>query len=382
MEIPLFKIFWDEEDIGLIEQVIRSGNYWCVGSEIAEFENKIAEHLGTKHCVALNSGGSALQALMDAYGVGRGDEVIVPSFTFIATAYAPMYVGARPVFADVEEQTFGLDPEDVKSRISAKTKAIIPIHYGGMPCKIAALKKLADDYDLVLIEDAAESFGAKLKNKYAGTFGDSAVFSFCHNKIFTTSEGGCVITDDNAINEKVRLYRSYGRVVNGDYFSGGVDVDYVEVGYNLRISTLLAALGISQLSRVDKAIARRKKNAQRLNKRMRSVTDVIVPLPPSDDYDAVYQMYTIRVKEGRQKRDELMRYMMKMGIASKVYFDPVHKYSVFQNLGYTEVNLPTTELLASQVLTLPMYPNMTDDEIDYIANTLIDFFQQNGSAIH
>jgi perosamine synthetase len=374
MEIPLFKIFWEEEDINLIEQVIRSGNYWCVGSEIEEFENKIAEYLGAKHCVALNSGGSALQALMDAYGVGHGDEVIVPSFTFIATAYAPMYVGARPVFADVEEQTFGLDPEDVKSRISAKTKAIIPIHYGGMPCKIDALKKLAKDNDLVLIEDAAESFGARLKNKSAGTFGDSAVFSFCHNKIFTTSEGGCIITDDDAINEKVRLYRSYGRVVNGDYFSGGVDVDYIEVGYNLRLSTLLAALGISQLSRVDKAIARRKKNAQRLNKGMRNVTDVIVPLPPSDDYDAVYQMYTIRVKEGRQKRDELMRYLMKMGIASKVYFDPVHKYSVFRNLGYTEVNLPTTELLASQVLTLPMYPNMTDDEIDYIANTLIDFF--------
>jgi perosamine synthetase len=374
LEIPLFKIHWNEKDIKLVEKVIRSGKSWCIGAEIEEFEEKIANYLGLSHCVLLNSGGSALLALMESYGFSKGDEIIVPSFTFIGTAYAPLYVGARPVFADIEEITFGLNVENVKRKITPKTKAIIPIHYGGMSCKIKELEEVATDHNLILIEDAAESFGAKLKEKLTGTFGDSAIFSFCQNKVFTTSEGGAVVTNDSDLAEKVRLFRSYGRVMSGDYFSSSGDIDYVEAGYNLRMSSILAALGISQLNRVNDLITLRRKNAQYLNNRLSEVEGLILPTPPSNEFFCVYQMYTIRVKEGRKKRDELMRYLLDKGITSKVYFDPVHRYSLFQKLGYSDEKLPITERLSSEVLTLPMYPHMTNEELEYISEAVIGFF--------
>ncbi len=357
--------------------MIRSGKHWCIGEEIEELEVKIADYLGLKYCILLNSGGSALQALMESYGFSKGDEIIVPSFTFIATAYAPLYVGAEPVFADVEEQTFGLDAEDVKQKITSKTKAIMPIHYGGMPCQIDSLHELALEHNLILIEDAAEAFGAKFKNRYMGTFGDSAIFSFCQNKVFTTSEGGAVVTDDNELMEKTRLFRSYGRITEGDYFSSSGEIDYVNVGYNLRMSTILAALGISQLKRVDDLIGMRRRNANYLNKRLSDIDEIVPLTPPSDEFFCVYQMYPIRVKDGKKNRNELMQHLTNKGITTKVYFDPVHKYSVFQKLGFGAIKLPKTELLSSEVLTLPIFPLMTEEELDYISKAIIDFFKAN-----
>ena len=159
-EIPLFKIYWDKEDIEMINSVIKRGAYWTTGPNIEEFEKMISEYVGSKYCAVFNSGTSALHSILLAYGIKDGDEVIVPSFTFISTANAPLFVGAKPVFADIEEKTFGLDPEDVKEKITNKTKAIIPIHYGGSPCLIRELKEVAEDHNLILIEDAAESLGA------------------------------------------------------------------------------------------------------------------------------------------------------------------------------------------------------------------------------
>mgnify|MGYP000445088572 CR=1 FL=1 len=375
MKIPLFKIYWDEKDIEAVKEVITSGKYWCVGPKIEEFENMLKEYLDVKFCLTFNSGGSALFALMLAYGFKPGDEIIVPSFTFIATAYAPLYVGAKPVFADIEEETFGLDPEDVNERITPKTKAIMPIHYGGMPCKIQELRELAEDHNIILIEDAAESFGAKFKGRFVGTFGDSAIFSFCQNKVFTTSEGGCVVTNDKKVYERLKLIRSYGRVVSGNYFENPSELDYIELGYNLRMSTILAALGISQLKKVDKMIRMRRRNAEYLNRMLRKIPGIKVPEPPSPDYYAVYQMYTIRALQGGEVRDKMMKFLQEKGITTKVYFYPVHKYSIFKKLGYNSLSLPKTEEISSQVLTLPMYPHMTKEELDYIVNSIQDFFR-------
>ncbi len=374
MEIPLFKIHWNEDDIEAVNKIIRSGSYWCIGRDIDEFEREIATYLGSEHCVLLNSGGSALQALMVAHEFQKGDEIIVPSFTFIASAYAPLYTDAKPVFADIEEETYGLDPEDVKQKITSKTKAIIPVHYGGMPCKIDTLRDLAEDHGLILIEDAAEALGAKHGGKTVGTFGHSSIFSFCQNKVISTSEGGCIVTDDPAIDEKVRLFRSYGRVIKGDYFSGGTDLDYVESGYNLRMSTILASLGRSQLRRIDDLILMRQKNASFLIEKLSCLDEVSCPVPPSKDFFTVYQMFTLRVRTGQEKRDSLLKYLGDKGISSKVYFDPVHEYSVFQKLGLSNAKLPVTEKVASEVLTIPMYPHMTREELDYLATTIIDFF--------
>lgn len=377
MKIPLFKIYWDEEDVNAVKEVIQSGMHWCTGKQIEEFEKKICEYIGSRYCVAFNSGGSALHALMLAYGFKPGDEIIVPSFTFIATAYSPLYVGARPVFADIEEETLGLDPEDVKEKITSKTKAILPIHYSGMPCKIRELREIAEDYKLILIEDAAEAFGAKVSDKHVGTFGDAAILSFCQNKIFTTSEGGAVVTDDRELYDKLKLLVSYGRITEGDYFTSGTKTDYVEVGYNWRLSTILAALGIAQLEKVDKLIEMRRKNAHSLNKELKKI-DGIEVLKEPEDYFAVYQLYTIRVLEGKEMRDALMRYLAKKGISTKIYFEPAHKYTVFRKLGYSKIKLPVTEKVSSQVLSLPIYPHMTKEELDYIVTSIREFFRGEG----
>ena len=365
MKIPLFRIYWDENDIKSVDRIIRSGKSWCVGKEIEEFERKIADYLGVKYCVTTNSGSSALHALMLAHGFGNGDEVIVPSFTFIATAYAPMYVGAKPVFADVEEKSLGLDPDDVRKKITKRTKAILPIHYGGIPCRIKELREIADEHGLKLIEDAAESFGAKVNGKQTGSFGDSAILSFCQNKIFTTSEGGAAVTDNKQVYDRLRLITSYGRVSSGDYFAGA-SADYVSLGFNWRMSSLLASLGLSQLKKADRLISMRRKNAEYLNRKLRGIGGIRLVEEPKDSF-AVYQLYTIRAK----KRDSLMGFLAKRGITSKVYFDPIHRYKVFR--GYN-ANLPVTDRMSKEVLTLPMYPGMTRKEMDYIIDNIQEFY--------
>ncbi len=209
--IPLFKMYWDQDDIDAVDRAIRSGMNWAVGSNVTQFENELADYIGTKYCLTFNSGTSALHAGLIAHGICSGDEVIVPSFTFIATANAPKFVGAKPVFADIEESTLGLSPESVIENITPKTKAIIPIHYGGCPCRIRELREIADDHNLVLIEDAAEAFGASIEGKRVGSYGDSAMLSFCQNKVITTGEGGALVTNSRDLYEKVKLVRSHGR---------------------------------------------------------------------------------------------------------------------------------------------------------------------------
>jgi perosamine synthetase len=169
--IPLFKIYWDEDDIELTSEVIKRGSSWTAGPSAALFEEMVSKYIGTKRCLAFNSGTSALHAILWAYDIGVDDEVIVPSFTFVATANAAMFVGATPVFADIEEETCGLDPDDVRRKITRKTRAILPIHYAGAPCRVRELRQVADAHDLVLIEDAAESLGASVDGRKAGSFG-------------------------------------------------------------------------------------------------------------------------------------------------------------------------------------------------------------------
>lgn len=371
-KIPLFKIYWDEEDVKMVTESIQRGMFWAIGPNVTRFEQVLARYVGRRYAAVFNSGTSALHAALLAYGIGDGDEVIVPSFTFIATANAPLFVGARPVFADIEEMTYGLDPEDVTRKITPKTKAIIPVHYGGCPCFIEELNKVAQEHNLLLIEDAAEALGATVNGKKVGTFGDCAIFSFCANKVITTGEGGVVATDSEEVWQKLKLIRSHGRAENGNYFSSTESMDYVTLGYNFRMPDIIASLGVAQLTKIDKIIQMRRQNAQTLSARLSPVADIELPDSPPGFFH-VYQMYTIRVKEGRKKRDDLMTYLAEEGIMSKVYFDPVHLTSFYHNkLGYI-CQLPVTEKLAGQALTLPMYPGL-GEEVDYIAGKVSTFF--------
>jgi perosamine synthetase len=315
-----------------------------------------------------------LHCVLLAYGLGPGDEVIVPSFTFIATANAALFVGAKPVFADIELQTYALDPDDVLRKITPRTKAIIPVHYAGSPCLVKELKQIADEHGLLLIEDAAEAFGASIGKQKVGTFGSSSILSFCQNKIIATGEGGAIITDSKDIYEKIKLIRSQGRLETADYFTSSEYMDYVTLGYNFRLSDISAALGIAQMKKVDKIIEMRRRNAAYWDKKLASVRQLIVPQNP-EDYFNVYQMYRVFVKSGQPTRDKLVTFLGTKGITVKVNFYPVHLTKLYrERFGHHRGELPKTETASEQVITLPMYPSLSEDQIDYIVAQIVDFF--------
>lgn len=368
-EIPLFKIYWDEDDVKQVEDGIQSGMNWAVGPQVKEFEELIREKTGTEYAVTFNSGTSALHSLFLAHNIGNGDEVIVPSFTFIATANSPLFVGAKPVFADIEEETLGLDPESIKEMITEKTKAIMPIHYGGCPCKIRELKEIAEDHELILIEDAAEAQGAKIGHKNVGTFGDSAILSFCQNKIITTGEGGAVVTDSREVFERLNLIRSHGRLEHSNYFTSLEPFDYVELGFNFRMSNLTASLGIAQIKKLDKIISMRRENSKYLSDNLNGI-DGINPFKPPEDYYHVYQLYSAIT----HKRDALMGHLADKGIMSKVYFDPVHLTHFYRNVMKYETELPVTEEISKKIITLPMYPTLAKSDMDFMIKQIREFY--------
>ena len=349
--IPLFKIRTDKKDIEEISKVIKRGENWTIGNEADELEKKLAKYVGAKYAVVCNSGTSALHATLLTLGIGPGDEVIVPSFSFIATANCVLMVGARPVFADIEEETYGLDPEDVLKKITDRTKAIIPVHVGGQPCRIKELKQLADDYNLFLIEDACEALGAKVGNKMVGTFGEVGVYSFCQNKMITTGDGGAMVTNNP------HIYRILKRIVNhgkeGNYF--------VDLGYNWRLPNILAALGISQLNKIDENIQKRREIAERYDYFFDNHTSW------KKGYFYVYQLYT---RNFGDKRDAIKNKLTKLGIGCKVYFDPIHLTPFYKGIGYGNIKLPVTEKIAKQVLTLPCFPDLSRKEQDRICKAI------------
>lgn len=375
-KIPLYKIYTDDEDVNLITKIIRRGTQWAIGPEIEEFENAIKNYIGCEYCATLNSGTSALHATLLAYGFGKGDDVIVPSFSFISTANSVLFVDANPVFADIEETTFGLDPESVYSKIKKTTKAVMPMDYGGMPCKIFDIKKITDTNKLILIEDAAEALGSKINGRKIGSISDSTIFSFCGNKVLTTGEGGAIVTNSREIYEKVKSIRSHGRIDTANYFDNPTQSTYDHLGYNWRMSTMTAALGISQLLKLDKIIKMRQNNAKYVTSRIEKNSDIITP-KPIDGHSHIYQMYTIRLSDERI-RNELHDFLIKKGIFSKVYFNPIH-LTDFYSKRFHPNHLETTERISRQVLTIPIYPNMTIEEMDYLTDAINTFFENRTS---
>jgi perosamine synthetase len=369
-KIPLFKMYWDESDIVEVNAAIKSGMSWAAGPQIARFEKELAGYIGTDYCTTFSSGTSSLHALLLAYGIGPDDEVIVPSFTFIATANAPKFVGAKPVFADIEASSFGLDPKAVERVITHRTKAILPVHYGGFPCKIRELEKIAKNHGIILIEDAAEAFGASVNGKMVGTFGDSAILSFCQNKIITTGEGGAVVTSNRALFDQLKLIRSHGRSDTIDYFSTTDVLDYFSLGYNMRISTMTAALGIAQLGKIEFILKERKADAEYYGSRLAEIEGITVPAKELGTV-AVYQLYSVLA----EKRDKLIKYLETKGIMTKVYFSPVHTTHYYRNvLGYTDT-LSVTDAVAGKIISLPFYPGISRADMDCVIEEIETFYR-------
>ena len=373
--IPLYKIYSDDEDVKLISKVIKRGRDWAIGPEIDEFENDIKNYVGTDYCIALNSGTSALHATLLAYGLGNGDEIIVPSFSFISTANSVLFVNGKPKFADIEEETFGLNPDSISNVINSKTKAIIPMDYGGLSCKISEISEVAKKNNLILIEDAAECLGSTVKGIKVGSQSDSAIFSFCGNKVLTTGEGGAVVTNSKKIYEKIKLIRSHGRQDSINYFKNPSKSQYLSLGYNWRMSSLTAALGISQLKKLDKIIKMRQKNAKQLISKLAKFKEISISDPPNG-YEHIYQMFTIKLNS-KKIRDSLHNFLKKKRIFSKVYFFPIHLTDFYKkNFPNSGKFLSNTEKLSNQLLTLPLYPNMTSEEKQYLIESISEFFEK------
>jgi len=373
-KIPLYKIYTDDEDVNLITKIIKRGKDWALGPEIEEFENALKNYVGTDYCITLNSGTSALHSVLLAYDIGLNDNVIVPSFSFISTANSVLFVNAKPVFVDIEEETLGLDPKLIVDKINSQTKAILPMDYGGMSCKIFELKEIAKQNNLLLIEDAAESLGASIKGNKIGSIADSSIFSFCGNKVLTTGEGGAVVTNSKEIYEKIKLIRSHGRLDTKNYFENPSQPNYFQLGYNWRMSSITAALGISQLNKLDKIITMRQNNAKYISERLKKFSHIKTPNPPSE-YDHIFQMYSIRLSNNKI-REQLRLFLLEKGIFSKVYFDPIHQTPYYlKHFPSENSKLTVTEIISKEILTLPMYPNMTIDEKNYLIDSISEFFE-------
>lgn len=371
-KIPLYKVYHDSEDLKMVSNVIKRGTDWAIGPEIEQIEKKLSNYLGVKYCLVLNSGTSALHASLLSLGIKNGHEVIVPSFSFIATANSVLMTKANPRFVDIDDNTYGLNPIEISKNISKKTKAIIPVHYAGLPCKIKEIISVASDKKIPVIEDAAESLGAMWKNKKVGSFGDLAIFSFAGNKVITTGEGGAIVTNSKKIYDKIKLIRSHGRDLTQNYFSTNLKSDYITLGYNWRMSSITAALAISQLEKIDKLINLRRKHAHRISQKLRKIKSIVTP-NESKDSKHVYQLYSILLPNSNI-RNNLMEFLTKKKIMSKVFFYPIHSTTYYSKIGFNSLqNLPMTNLISKQILTLPMYPSLTKEELDYIVESVQEF---------
>ncbi|MFC4542223.1 DegT/DnrJ/EryC1/StrS family aminotransferase [Halosolutus amylolyticus] len=363
--IPLFEIAWDETDVEYATDSITRGSHWAKGPYVSLFEEKLVDYTGAAHAVVVNSGTTALVAALRAHGIGPGDEVIVPGFTFVATANAVDLVGATAAFADIERDTYGLDPASVREAITDRTAAIVPVHPYGSACRIDELVAIGDEFDVAVIEDAAEALGADLDGRAVGTFGDSTALSFCQNKVVATGEGGAVLTNDETLAENVRQYRSHGRL-SGDYFESADSGTYGAVGTNYRMPDVVAAIGCAQIEKVEELIDGRRRAARRMTDAFESLSRV-TPHRGTDRGRHVYQLYTVTLGDDVD-RSTVVTALDERDISSKIYWDPpVHLLDHYRDGDGTDRGqLPVTEDVASRVLSLPIHPNLSVDETERI----------------
>jgi len=358
--IPIAMPWVGRDELQAIRRVLLS-RWLGQGPEVEGFERRFAEYIGTRFAVAVSSGTAALHLALLAHDIGPGDEVIVPTFTYIATANAVLYTGAKPTFVDIDSYTYNVDPIDVKKALTKRMKAIIPVHFAGQPAEMDQLMEIATEYGLILIEDAAEAHGASYKGRKVGSIGDAGCFSFAWNKNLTTGEGGMVTTNDEDLAGVIESLRNHGKAK-----SGQIDV----LGYNYKMTDIQAALGNVQLKKLERNIALRVQKARYMSSRLRKIKGIVPPLE-SAHVRHVYQMYTIRIEEKETgfSRDALMEYLNSRGIDSRVYFHPVHLQPLFMTARRPQ-SFPIAEEVAKEVLCLPLYPELKVRDIDLIIRTI------------
>jgi len=360
--IPMASPDIDESDVAAVLEVVRSGRL-ALGPQTREFEAGIAAYVGVKHAVAVSSGTAALHLIVKALGIEAGDEVLVPSFTFAASANAVLYEGAVPVFVDALPDTFTLDAQDAERKVTPRTRAVMAVDIFGHPAEWDAIEALAGQHDLRVIDDSCEALGAEYRGRRLGQFGDAAAFAFYPNKQITTGEGGMIVTDNGAIATACRCLLNQGRPGMGAW------LEHEILGYNYRLDEMSAALGVSQLKRIETFLAKRESVAGMYASRLAGFDWVRVP-EAKPHVRVSWFVYSILLAEGID-RDRVIAAMDECGVPARAYFPPLHLQPFIRNLlGTGPGELPVTESIAARTLALPFHNNMTGDEVERVVDAL------------
>jgi UDP-4-amino-4,6-dideoxy-N-acetyl-beta-L-altrosamine transaminase len=370
--IPYGKQTLDEDDKKSIMDVLDENTFLTTGPRVAQFEKKICDYIGCQYGVAVNSGTAALHCATFAAGIQEGDEVIVPAISFVASANCILYQKGTPVFCDIDPNTMNIDVNKIEPLITEKTKAIIMVDMCGQPCHYYEIRAICDKYNLILIHDAAHSLGGKYKGLKVGSYADITCLSFHPVKNITTCEGGMMVTNNEIYYKKGQSCRGHGIMrdfkerekANSHYY------EMVDLGFNYRIPDVLCALGISQLNRLDSFIQSRNEIARKYTDFFKSHSNFIEPL--TNHYDNAYHIYVVKLKlENIQKsRDVVFRELKEAGIGVNVHYMPIYLHPYYQGLGYKKGLCPESEKMYEQIITLPIYPLLKDEEVEYVCKKI------------
>jgi perosamine synthetase len=374
--LPFHKALIEEEEISAVLGVLKSG-WLTTGPRVLEFEAAFARYTGAGHSLAVNSCTAALHLALAAIGLAEGDEVILPTMTFAASAEVVLYFKARPILVDCQSESFHADPEQILRAISSRTRAILPVHFAGSPCDMDSILDLARNHDLSVIEDAAHALPSSYKGKRIGTLGDMTCFSFYATKTLTTGEGGMVTTENPEYAERMRLLSLHG--ISKDAWrrytaEGSWRYDILEAGYKYNLTDLQAALGLAQLAKCDQMRARRVAIAERYNEALACLDAFAIPATPHDGEHA-WHLYVIQVNQSALSigRDRVIEELNTRGIGTSVHFIPLHLHTLYrENFGYRSGQFPNAEKHFERAISLPIYPGMSSDDVDRVIAVLCD----------
>lgn len=374
-EYPIAKPYITKEEEKQVLSVLRSGSL-SLGAKYKEFEEKFAKKIGVKYACAVSSGTAGLHLAMIAAGIGKDDEVITSPFSFIASANCILYVGARPVFIDIDPIIYNIDPKKIEQKITKKTKAILVVHIFGQAADMGPILKIAKKYKLKIIEDACESICSTYKGRKVGTFGESAIFAFYPNKQMTTGEGGIIATDNKKIYKLCCSLRNQGRAENMQW------LDHQYLGYNYRIDEMSAAVGLAQLEKLDFMIRQRQKIAKWYNKYLAPHKDFIQIPQTAKNNTHTWFVYVVKLLNKKISRNEIINLLNKQGISSKPYLPSIHLFDFYKKkYGYQKGDFPISEEISDYALALPFYIGLKEKEIEYIVNKLINTLKKYDKRI-
>lgn len=367
-KIPLSEVNIDKEEIEEVVKVLKS-NWLSMGPVTEKFEHEFAKYLGVKYAFAVSSGTAALHVAYKVLNIKEGDEVIVPSLTFVATANAVLYTGAIPVFADITSfDDFNISPEDISRKITSKTKAVTVVHFGGYPCNMDAITEIAGRNNLKVIEDAAHALGAEYEGKKCGTIGDIGCFSFFPNKNMTTGEGGMIVTNRDDLAEKIKVIRSHGMTsLTWDRHRGhAYSYDVIALGFNYRIDEVRSAIGLTQLKKLDGNNTRRKNIVERYREELKEVKGVTIPFSNCRGKPS-HHIFPILLNSNINRKSFIDKLKDK-GVQTSIHYPPIHLFDYYRlRFRYKEGILPLTEEVTKREVTLPLYPAMGDRDIKWVA---------------